>query len=55
MAIDTRRSRQGQISQIHPIAIEVLREIGVDISGRRSKPLSEFEGREVDPSVILPG
>jgi arsenate reductase len=27
---------------VHPKAIRVMREIGIDISGHRSKPLSEF-------------
>jgi len=42
-----------EVSQLHPIAIEVMREIGVDISGQRSKPLSEFEGREMDLVVTV--
>jgi arsenate reductase len=42
-----------EVSQIHPIAIEVMREIGVDISGQRSKSLSEFAGLEMDLAVTL--
>jgi arsenate reductase len=42
-----------EATQVHPIAIAVMREIGVDISGQRSKPLSEFEGREMDLVVTV--
>lgn len=38
---------------IHPNAIRVLAERGIDISGRRSKPLAEFDGREFDIIVTL--
>jgi len=34
-------------------AILVMKEIGVDISGHRSKPLDEFAGTEMDVVVIL--
>jgi arsenate reductase len=33
---------------VRPEAVEVLREIGVDISTRRPKPLSDFEGQQFD-------
>jgi arsenate reductase len=33
---------------VHPLAIETLRDRGVDISGHRPKPLSQFEGQEFD-------
>jgi len=32
-------------SGIHPLAIEVMREIGIDISDQSSKPVSQFLGR----------
>jgi arsenate reductase len=38
---------------IHPLAIKVMAELGIDISGRRSKNLSEFEGREFDYVVTV--
>ena len=31
---------------VHPLALRVMKEIGIDISGHRSKPLAEFEGRD---------
>ena len=42
-------------SRVHPLAIEVMREIGIDISGHRSKHLSEFEGQEFELVVTLCG
>ena len=30
---------------VHELAIEVMKEIGIDISGQRSKPISEFLGK----------
>lgn len=37
---------------VHPKAIEVMREIGVDISGHRSKHLEEFLGQKQFETVI---
>ena len=31
--------------EVHPLAIEVMREIGIDISGQRPKDIKEFLGR----------
>jgi arsenate reductase (thioredoxin) len=33
---------------VRPEAIQVMREIGIDISGHRSKSVDEFSGRELD-------
>lgn len=30
---------------VHPMAIEVMREIGIDLSAARSKPIDEFAGQ----------
>jgi arsenate reductase len=35
-------------SIVRPEAIKVLREIGIDISGNRSKPVNEFADSEID-------
>lgn len=35
-------------SAVRPAAIAVLDEIGIDISGNRSKSVDEFSGREID-------
>ena len=35
-------------AQVRPEAVAVMRELGIDISSQRSKPLTEFEGRKID-------
>jgi arsenate reductase len=42
-------------SRVHPLAAEAMREIGVDISGHRSKHLSEFDGQAFELVVTLCG
>ncbi len=42
-----------QESSVNPIAIRIMREIGIDISGQRSKSIQEFIGTEMDVVVIL--
>ncbi len=38
---------------VHPYAIEVMRELGVDISGQRSKGVEAVDPKEVDLVVTL--
>lgn len=40
---------------VHPRAIEVLREIGIDIATNRSKEVSEFAGEQFDHVITLCG
>ena len=40
-------------SMVNEIAIRVMREIGIDISGHRSKHVSEFEGTEFDYVITV--
>lgn len=40
-------------STLSPYAIRVMQEIGVDISGHRSKSLHEFASREMDVAIIV--
>jgi arsenate reductase len=35
-------------STVHPLAIRALGEMGIDISGQRSKPVREFAGQSFD-------
>jgi arsenate reductase len=35
-------------SLVRPEAIAVMRELGIDISGHRSKPVTEFDGQKFD-------
>src|SRR5579872_7397413 len=40
-------------SLVRPEAIAVMREIGIDISGHRSKSVNEFAGRELDLVITV--
>lgn len=40
-------------SSVRPEAIQVMREIGIDISGHRSKSVTEFIGREFDTVITV--
>jgi arsenate reductase len=40
---------------VHPKSIEVMREIGIDISGHRSKHLAEFLDRDIETVITVCG
>ena len=40
---------------VHPLAIAVMKEAGIDISGHRSKHLSEFEKQAVETVITVCG
>ena len=40
-------------TRVHPAAIKAMAEIGIDISGHRSKSIDEFEGRTFDHVVMV--
>ena len=40
-------------SYVRPHAITVIREIGIDISGHRSKSVDEFAGKEMDYVITV--
>jgi arsenate reductase len=40
-------------TRVNPLAIQVLAELGVDISGHRSKTLDEFAGEKFDYVITL--
>lgn len=42
-----------EVTQVHPLAIDVMQEIGVDISGHRSKGLVEFFDIDIDIVVTV--
>jgi arsenate reductase len=44
-----------QASFVNPTAIEVMKEIGIDISNNHSKNLSEFDGQNFDYVITLCG
>jgi arsenate reductase (thioredoxin) len=42
-----------EASTVSPYAVRVMQEIGVDITGQRSKNLKEFAGVEMDVAVMV--
>ena len=40
-------------SVVNPIAIKVMKEIGIDISGHRSKHVDEFKGQQIDYVITV--
>lgn len=42
-----------EATRVHPAAIKAMAEIGIDISGHRSKSIDEFEGRRFDYVVMV--
>lgn len=44
-----------EASQVDPITIQVMSEIGIDISAQTSKPLSDFNSQNYDAVISLCG
>ena len=42
-----------EVTLVHPMAIRVMQEIGIDISGHRSKGLMEFFDQEIEIVVMV--
>jgi arsenate reductase (thioredoxin) len=42
-----------ETTRVNPHAVEVMREVGIDISGARSKHLNEFADREFDYVITV--
>ncbi len=42
-------------SRVHPTAVEVMQEIGVDITHQTSDPLSDFQAEDYDAVISLCG
>lgn len=40
---------------VHPLAIRVMKEIGLDISAHRSKPMSEFLNTQIETVITVCG
>ena len=49
----TAYSAGAEVTKVHPLAIEVMKEVGVDISGHRSKSLQEFIDGDIDAVVMV--
>ncbi len=44
-----------EASKVHPTAIEVMSEIGIDLSEQTSKPISDFQAEDYDAVISLCG
>ena len=44
-----------EASQVNPTAVEVMSEIGIDISDQTSDPLSDFQAEDYDAVISLCG
>lgn len=44
-----------EASRVHPTAVQVMSQIGIDISGQTSKALSDFKASEFDAVISLCG
>lgn len=53
--IDVRSAGSKPSGHVHPMAIEVMSEVGIDISGHRSKHLREFVATEVQTVITVCG
>jgi len=42
-----------EVTRVHPMAIEVMKEIGIDITGHRSKLIDEFFGKGIGTVVTV--
>lgn len=40
-------------TEVHPLAIQVMSEVGIDISDQRSKAVSEFAGQRFDVALTV--
>ena len=40
-------------TRVHPLAVDAMREIGIDISNQRSKTLDEFDGQHFDYVITV--
>ena len=49
----TAKSAGTKPGRVHPLAIEVMGELDIDISTQRSKALAEFKGQEFDYVVMV--
>ena len=46
-------SAGSEVSEVRPLAIRAMDEIGIDISGQRSKAVSDFAGQQFDFAVTV--
>ncbi len=52
---DVRSAGSKPAGYVHPLAVKVMQEIGIDISGHRSKHLEEFLQQQVETVITVCG
>ena len=53
--LDVQSAGSKPAGYVHPLAIQVMKEIGIDISGHRSKHLEEFLARPIETVITVCG
>lgn len=53
--LDVQSAGSNPAGYVHPLAITVMKEIGIDISHHRSKHLNEFLNREIETVITVCG
>ena len=53
--LDVQSAGSNPAGYVHPKAIEVMKEIGIDISGHTSKHMNEFLQRKIDTVITVCG
>src|SRR5687768_2550199 len=51
--LDVQSAGEKPAGYVHPLAIKVMQEIGIDISGHRSKSLQEFLDKKVETVISV--
>ena len=54
-AVEVASAGSNPAGYVHPVAVEVMHEIGIDISGHTSKHLNEFLERDVQTVITVCG
>lgn len=54
-SLDIQSAGSKPAGYVHPLAIQVMKELGIDISGHRSKHLSEFMQKPVETVITVCG
>lgn len=53
--LEVRSAGSKPAGYVHPLAVQVMKEIGIDISGQRSKHLNEFLDEPIETVITLCG
>src|SRR6185295_1334042 len=53
--LDVQSAGSRPAGYVHPLAVEVMKEVGIDISNHRSKHLDEFLTRDIETVITVCG